>query len=70
MNPSRRVIKLGDRGNYERTDPDYEDKRMAQICRDFDACPKEWRDTFLAGLTKKEIKEITKRRQARRTKKT
>lgn len=46
---------------YERTDPDYVDKQLHRIVSDYLSCPKEWRSTFLHGLSKIEIDHLKKR---------
>jgi hypothetical protein len=57
-----RIIHVGQTGQYERTDPDYNDKRLAQLAKDYKECPKEWRDTFLAGLPAADIKALRERK--------
>lgn len=37
-------------GNYERTDPDYRDKRIARMRDEYNSLPKEWKGSYLAGL--------------------
>ena len=62
MNKTRhRVIHIGDKGIYERTDPDYVDKRLEQIARDYSECPKEWQGESLAGLSAKDRQEFLRR---------
>jgi len=56
------IVHVGQTGQYERTDPDYDDKRLAQLAKDYAACPKEWRDTFLAGLSANDIKALRERK--------
>jgi hypothetical protein len=52
------IVHVGQTGQYERTDPDYNDKRIAKLAKDYTDCPKEWRETFLAGLSTSDIKSI------------
>lgn len=47
-------------GGYERTDPDYDDKRLARLKRDYAECPPEWREQFLAGLTRFEADAVAR----------
>lgn len=62
MNKTRnRVIHVGDKSIYERTDPDYEDKRLAQLAKDYAECPKEWQGEFLVGLSAKDRQELLQR---------
>ncbi len=56
-----RIIRIGDKEVYEKTNPDYNDEKIARIARDFRACPKEWQGVFLAGLSRQEIKELEER---------
>lgn len=58
---SRRVIHLGDKEVFERTDPDYMDKRMSKLVADYQSCPKEWKGVFLAGLSNREHAELMDR---------
>ena len=48
-------------GAYERTDPDYNDKRMAKLVQDFKECPKDWIGCFVKGLTKFEKDYLVER---------
>lgn len=49
-------------GGYEVTDPDYVDKKLAQLRRDYAACPEKWRACFFHGLSKFEQDFLTKRK--------
>jgi hypothetical protein len=65
MNPPRErchIVHVGQTGQYERTDPDYEDKRLAQLAQDYQKCPKEWRGVFLAGLSAADVKALRERK--------
>ena len=53
-----RVIHIGDKGQYERTDPDYVDKRLAQMVKDYDECPESWRGCFVVGLSQKDRRDL------------
>lgn len=53
-----RVVRVGQTGQYERTDPDYNDKRLAQLWKDYHECPKEWRNIFLVGLPASDYKAL------------
>lgn len=64
MKPRQRVIHIGDKGIYERTDPDYQDKIMSKLVKDYRACPKEWREAFMAGLPAKERTQLLERLNA------
>lgn len=46
------MIRTGEMRSSERTDPDYIDKRLAALKKDFKACPEDWRGCFLKGLSK------------------
>jgi hypothetical protein len=48
-------------GGYEPTDPDYNDTRLAKLKADYDACPTEWKETFLDGLSRFERNQLTGR---------
>ena len=41
-------------GGYERTDPDYDEKRLKQLRRDYLLLAPQWRRTFLDGLSRYE----------------
>ena len=43
-----------DRQQSEPTDPDYADKRLARLKAEYAACPREWKQCFLGGLSKYE----------------
>lgn len=61
----RGIIHIGDKEVYERTNPDYVDERAAKLASDYQKCPKEWRNTFIAGLDSKDwnaLKEILERK--------
>lgn len=66
MKPSQRVIHIGDKEVYERTDPDYQDKLISKLVKDYHECPKEWRAVFLEGLPTKERDLLKERLQSRR----
>ena len=51
-------------GGYEVTDPDYADKRLLQLRRDYLACPPEWRECFTRGLSRFELNFVTGKRAA------
>lgn len=61
VTPRSRVVRVGQTGLYERTDPDYNDKRIAQLAKDYKECPKKWRDTFIAGLPRADINALRER---------
>ena len=46
-------------GGYEATDPDYDDKRMARLKREYAALGPEWREVFLDGLSRFEQDVVT-----------
>jgi hypothetical protein len=50
-------------GGYENTDPDYTDKRLAALRREYRTCPDQWKDCFLTGLSKFEQDYLTKRKR-------
>ena len=50
-------------GGYEPTDPDYEDKRLAALRREYRDCPEQWRAVFLTGLSRFEQDYLTKRKR-------
>jgi len=49
-------------GGYERTNPEYDNDKLRRLRADYDALAPEWRQTFLAGLSKFEQKVCTDRR--------
>lgn len=53
--PEGRIPRTGLRQISDPTDGEYVDKTVARLKRDYLACPKEWRETFLSGLTKKDF---------------
>lgn len=55
---SKRVVHVGQTGKHERTDPDYEEKRIAKLVKDYHECPDEWVNVFLDGLTSYDRKAI------------
>lgn len=48
-------------GGYEATDPDYVDKRLAALRREYRDCPEQWRACFLNGLSKFEQDWLTRK---------
>ena len=46
-------------GGFEQTDPDFETKKLAKLKADYAACPEEWRETFIGGLSRFEAKVVT-----------
>jgi hypothetical protein len=50
-------------GGYEICDPDYVDKRLAALRREYRECPEQWRACFLTGLSKFEQDHLTKRKR-------
>lgn len=46
---------------YEQTDPDYVEKRVGKLADEYRNCPKEWKQTFIEGLTKEDKKELIER---------
>lgn len=50
-------------GGYEICDPDYTDKRLAALRREYRECPEQWRACFLTGLSKFEQDYLTKRKR-------
>jgi hypothetical protein len=49
--PHRRIQRHGERQISDPTDSEYYDKRLARLANDLRKCPKEWRETFMAGIT-------------------
>ena len=47
-------------GGYEPTDPDYDDKKLARLKREYATLATEWRETFLAGLSRWERTQLEK----------
>ena len=45
-------------GGYEITDPDYSEKRLVRLKREFEALAPEWRGCFLNGLSRYEQKFV------------
>lgn len=39
-------------GGYEQTDPDYHQKRIARMKKEVAELPPEWREWYLAGLSR------------------
>jgi len=50
-------------GGYEATDPDYNDKRLASLRREYKALEPQWRTVFLSGLSRFEQDVVTGRRK-------
>ena len=48
-------------GNYERTDPDYLDKRIARMRAEYNSLPKEWKAQYLNGLSRIDREEVLKK---------
>ena len=48
------IPRTGERQVSDATDPDYNDKRITQLRKDYAECPKEWKACFLNGLSKRE----------------
>ena len=46
------IPRHGEKGVYERTNPDYVDERIARMAQDYLSLDGHWRGVFLAGLTK------------------
>ena len=59
---SCRIVHVGQTGSYERTDPDYDEKRLARLANDYKECPKEWRSAFIDGLPNSDIKALRERK--------
>ena len=58
MKNSERVIKLGGRGVYEQTDPDYNDKRLFKIYDDLKQVPDGFVQMFVSGIERKHVKQL------------
>ena len=56
-----RVVHVGQTGSYERTDPDYNDKRLAKLAQDYRSCPAQWQVTFIDGLTNADVRALQER---------
>lgn len=48
-------------GGYERTDPDYEIKRIQRLRAEYDSLDHRWRDTYLKGLSKSDAWHVIHR---------
>ena len=46
---------------FDQTDPDYEDHRLQRMRTEYLSLPPEWRDQYLAGLSKKEAEAVIAR---------
>ena len=43
---------------FDQTDPDYDDHRIQRMRAEYRSLPLEWRDQYLAGLSKKDAEEV------------
>ena len=46
---------------FDPTDPDYEDHRIQRMRAEYRSLASEWRDVYLAGLSKKDVEALTAR---------
>ena len=50
-------------GGYERTDPDWELKRIQRLRAEYDGLDQRWRETYLKGLSKEDARRVLNREQ-------
>jgi len=50
-------------GGYERTDPDYDLKRIQRMRAEYDSLEGHWRETYLRGLSKEDARRVVKREE-------
>jgi len=48
-------------GGYERTDPDYDLKRIQRMRAEYDSLEGSWRETYLRGLSEADKRAVLKR---------
>ena len=48
-------------GGYERTDPDYDLKRIQRMRAEYDSLEGSWRETYLRGLSKEDARRVVNR---------
>jgi hypothetical protein len=47
-------------GGYERTDPDYERKRLRRMAAEYSSLDEHWRKTYLGGLSDTDRRALTR----------
>lgn len=57
-----KIPREGGRQVSEPTDPDYTDKALERLRRDYQACPDEWKTCFLNGLSKFDQNYVLRKR--------
>ena len=50
-------------GGYERTDPDYDIKRIQRLRAEYDSLDRRWQETYLKGLSKSDAWWVVNRDQ-------
>lgn len=50
-------------GGYERTDADWEIKRIQRMRAEYDSLEGSWRETYIRGLSKEDARHILHREQ-------
>lgn len=48
-------------GGYERTDPDYDIKRIQRLRAEYDSLDQRWRETYLKGLSREDARRVMNR---------
>lgn len=51
----------GTGGGYERTDPDFDRKRVQRMRAEYDSLQGAWRETYLRGLSREDKRAVLQR---------